>query len=181
MQTQPRSDALVAAYIEQDPTHPGKDEARLKAYGVSVWAIIGKWKAANGDLAKVAAEYAVPTEAVEAAVAYYERYKAFIDNRLAANDPEEEGRVREMLLDDPDERVRRYLEADPRYLGAAEVRLKGYSVSVWAIIGYWKATGDLAEVAAGYDVPVEAVEAALVYYHRNRAIVDARLDANLMA
>ncbi len=181
MQTQPRSDTLVAAYIEQDPNHPGKDEARLKTYGVSVWAIIGKWKAANGDLAEVAAEYDVPTEAVEAAVAYYERYKASIDNRLAANDPEEEDRVRDALLNDPDERVRRYLEADPRYLGAAEVRLKGYGVSVWAIIGYWKATGDLAEAAAGYDVPVEAVEAALVYYHRNRAIIDARLDTNLTA
>jgi uncharacterized protein (DUF433 family) len=181
MQTQSRSDALVAAHIEQNPNRPGKDEARLKRSGVSVWAIIGYWKANNGDVAGTAAEYAVPIEAVEAAVAYYERHKALIDNRLAANDPEEEDRVRDMLLHDPDERIRRYLEPDPRYLGAAEVRLKGYGVSVWAIIGYWKGVGDLAEVAAGYDVPIEAVKAAVAYYERRREIIDARLDANLTA
>ncbi len=180
MQTQSRSDALVAAYIEENPNHPDKDEARLKTYGVSVWAIIGYWKGA-GDVAEVAAQFAVPVEAVEAALVYYERYKPHIDNRLAANDSDEEDRVRDALLHDPDERIRRWLEPDPRYLGAAEVRLKGYGVSVWAIIGYWQATGDIAEVAAGYDVPVEAVEAALAYYKRNRAIIDARLDGNLMA
>jgi len=181
MQTQSRSDALVAAYIEQNPSHPDKDEARLKTYGVSVWAIVGYWKA-TGDVAEVAAQFAVPVKAVEAALVYYERYKPLIDNRLAANDPEEEERVRDALLHDPDERIRRCLEPDPRYLGAAEVRLKGYGVSVWAIVGYWKASpGDLTDVAAGYDVPVEAVEAALAYYHRNREIIDARLDLNLMA
>ncbi len=180
MQTQSRSDALVAAYIEQNPNRFGKDEARLKGYGVAVWAIIGYWKGA-GDLTETAEGYDVPIEAVEAVVAYYERYKALIDNRLAANDPDEEDRVRDALLNDPDERVRRCLEPDPSHLGPAEVRLKGYGVSAWAIIGYWKATGDIAEVAAGYDVPVEAVEAALAYYDRHRDIIDARLDANLMA
>ena len=181
MQTQSRSDALVAAYIEQNPNHPGKDEARLKTYGVSVWAIVGYWKSSNGDMSETAAGYDVPIEAVEAAVAYYERYKIIIDNRRAANDPDEEDRVRDMLLHDPDERIRRWLEPDPRYLGAAEVRLKSYGISVWAIVGYWKATGDVAEAASGYDVPVEAVEAALAYYNRNREIIDARLDLNLMA
>jgi len=85
MQTQSRSDALVAEYIEQNPNHPGKDEARLKTYGVSVWAIIGYWKTSNGDLADVAAGYDVPIEAVEAAVAYYNGNREIIDGRLDAN------------------------------------------------------------------------------------------------
>ncbi|MDQ2785055.1 MAG: hypothetical protein M3Y58_08640 [Chloroflexota bacterium] len=85
MQTQSRSDALVVAYIEQNPDRPGKDEARLKPYGVSVWAIIGYWQASKGDNRETAAGYDVPIEAVEAAVAYYERYKIIIDNRLDAN------------------------------------------------------------------------------------------------
>lgn len=178
MQTQSRNDALVAEYIEQNPDRPGKDEARLKTYGVSVWAIIGYWKGA-GDLAETAAGYDVPIEAVEAAVAYYERYTALIDNRRAANDSDEEDRMRDALLNDPDERVRRYLEPDPHHLGADEVRLKGFYVSVWAIIGYWKAyNGDVAEVAEGFEIPVEAVEAALTYYRRHREIIDARLDPN---
>ncbi len=182
MQTQSRSDALVAAYIEQNPNRPGKDEARLKTYGVSVWAIIGYWKASNGDRSETAAGYDVPIEAVEAAVAYYEQYKIIIDNRLAANDPDEEDRLRDLLLHDPDERIRRWLEPDPHHLGAEEVRLRKYGVSVWAIIGYWKASnGDRSETAAGYDVPIEAVEAAVAYYNGNREIIDARLDANLAA
>ncbi|MDQ6833440.1 MAG: hypothetical protein M3008_08575 [Chloroflexota bacterium] len=85
MQTQSRSDALVAAYIEQNPNRPGKDEVRLKTYSISVWAIIGYWKASNGDLADVAAGYDVPVEAVEAALAYYNRTRAIIDARLDAN------------------------------------------------------------------------------------------------
>lgn len=85
MQTQSRSDALVAEYIEQNPDRPGKDEARLKTYGISVWAIIGYWKASNGDRSETAAGYDVPIEAVEAAVAYYNRNREIIDARLDAN------------------------------------------------------------------------------------------------
>jgi len=83
MQTQSRNDTLVAAYIEQDSARPGKDEARLKTYGVSVWAIIGYWKGA-GDLAETAAGYDVPIEAVEAALVYDDRNRGIIDARLDA-------------------------------------------------------------------------------------------------
>lgn len=178
MQTQARSDALIAEYIEQHPDRPGKDEARLKQYGISVWAIIGHWRG-DGNAARVAADYEIPTEAVEAALAYYERHKAIIDNRLAANDPEEEERIAQELLHDPDERVRGYLEPNPHILGADEVRLKRYGVSVWAIIDKYKAwKGDVARVVWEYDVPVEAVEAAILYYERHKAIIDNRRAAN---
>lgn len=179
MQTQSRSDALVAAYIEQNPNHLGKDEARLKNYGVSVWAIIGYWKASNGDISGTAAGYDVPIEAVEAAVAYYERYKVIIDNRLAANDPDEENQLRDALLHDPDERIRRWLEPDLRHLGAEEVRLRKYGVSVWAIVDkYHTFKGDVPQAAREYDVPVEAIQAAIIYYQRNKEIIDNRRAAN---
>ncbi len=87
MQTQSRSDALVAAYIEQNPNHPDKDEVRLKTYGVSVWAIVGYWKTSTGDLADVAAGYDVPVEAVEAveaALAYYHLTTATVKSLMPA-------------------------------------------------------------------------------------------------
>lgn len=87
MQTQSRNDALIAAYIEPNPHHAGADEARLKQFGVSVWAIIDKYQTAKGDIAQVARQYDVPVEAIEAAVAYYAKHRAVIDNRRAANYP----------------------------------------------------------------------------------------------
>ncbi len=77
--------------------------------------------------------------------------------------------------------VAAYIEQNPNRFGTDEARLKGYGVAVWAIIGYWKGAGDLTETTEGYDVPIEAVEAALAYYDRHGDIIDARLDANLMA
>jgi uncharacterized protein (DUF433 family) len=88
MQVQSRYDALIAAYIEPNPHHAGADEARLKGYGVSVWAIVDTYQTAKGDLAQVARHYEVPVEAVEAAITYYVKHRVVIDNRRAANDPE---------------------------------------------------------------------------------------------
>ncbi len=180
MQTQSRNDALIAAYIEPDPHHPGADDVRLKHYGVSVWAIVGYWKANGRDSARVTAEYDIPIEAVEAALAYYRQHQAVIDNRLDANDLGAEKRLAHALRHHRDERIRAWLEPDPRRGGADEVRLKHSCVSVWAIVGYWKANGgDAARVASDYDVPVEAVEAALAWYRKYRDVIDARLEANV--
>ena len=63
--------------------------------------------------------------------------------------------------------------------GAAEARLKHSKVSVWAIIGHLGGEdGDVRRVADNYDVPVEAVEAALAYYREHRAVIDDRVAAN---
>ena len=78
-------DAWIAEYIEPSPHYPGIDEARLKGYGVAVWALIAHLPAVGGDLARVAAAYDVPQKAVEAAYAYYQRHRALIDARIAAN------------------------------------------------------------------------------------------------
>ena len=41
--------------------------------------------------------------------------------------------------------------------------------------------GDKAKVAAAYDLPEQAVEAAVQYYQRHRALIDARLALNAAA
>jgi uncharacterized protein (DUF433 family) len=78
-------DKLIGQYIEANPHRPGLDEARLKEYGVAVWALIGHLPAVGGDIAQVAYNYHVPLEAIEAALAYYERHREIIDARIAAN------------------------------------------------------------------------------------------------
>ena len=80
-----QDDTLIARYIEQNPHYPSLDAARVREYGVSVWSIIAHLRAIGGDVAHVAADYALPCEAVEAAIAYYRRYKDLIDARIAAN------------------------------------------------------------------------------------------------
>jgi uncharacterized protein (DUF433 family) len=76
---------LIEKYIVSDPHRPGISEARVAVYLVPVWALIGYLEAAQGDVAQVAHDYRLPIEYVEAALAYYRRYKDFIDDRLAAN------------------------------------------------------------------------------------------------
>ncbi len=77
--------ALIEHYIEQNPHRPGLDEARLVGYGVAVWALIGYLTGAAGDRERVAEDYDIPVEAVEAAIAYYESHRVVIDARRAAN------------------------------------------------------------------------------------------------
>lgn len=74
--------ALLDKYIIRsvDPS-----EARLRLSGTHVWAIIGYWRAVGGNVARVARDYRLPPEAVQAALAYYTQHKPVIDARLAAN------------------------------------------------------------------------------------------------
>jgi uncharacterized protein (DUF433 family) len=73
---------LVDRHIERDPYHHGESWARLRDYGVSVWILVAYAEAYGGDLTRVAHDYDVPLEAVEAALAYYRRHKAAIDVRI---------------------------------------------------------------------------------------------------
>lgn len=77
-----------------------------------------------------------------------------------------------------DELIARYLELNPRRPGRDRAQVKGAGVEVWALIAYYQggAEGDVEEVARAYDIPVEAVQAALAYYDRERRLIDARLD-----
>ena len=79
--------------------------------------------------------------------------------------------------DDP--LIARHIEPDPLHPGPGDVRLADSGVSVWAIIGHLAAVGgDPAKAAADYEITSEEMAAALAYYRRNRAAIDARLAAN---
>jgi hypothetical protein len=47
-------------------------------------------------------------------------------------------------------------------------------VPVWQVIAYLQAA-DLPTVASAYDLSEEAVRAAIAYYRRHRALIDARI------
>lgn len=76
---------LIEKWIEPNPHRPGADEAQLTGYGVAVWALVGYLSRMDWNVEAVAQAFDVPCEAVEAALAYYRRHKAVIDNRRAAN------------------------------------------------------------------------------------------------
>lgn len=75
----------VDAYIERDPHRPGAAEARVIGYGVPVWALVSYISAAHGNLDQVAEDYALPIDAVIAAMLYYYDHMAVIDDRIRAN------------------------------------------------------------------------------------------------
>lgn len=82
------ADDLIEKWIEPNPHRAGGGYARVKAYGVSVWILVSYLQGPGADIAKAAQDYDMPEEAVQAALAYYERNernKILIDDRLDAN------------------------------------------------------------------------------------------------
>jgi uncharacterized protein (DUF433 family) len=64
----------------------------------------------------------------------------------------------------------------------AEAVLVEFEIPVWAIIGQLKALNwDVQRVANDYDVSEDSVTAAVDYYRKHAAAIDARLQANLPA
>jgi uncharacterized protein (DUF433 family) len=86
-------ECLIEQYIEQDPSRPGRYNARLKDYGVHVWALISYLQVVDWDVERTAHDYDVPREAVEAALAYYREHKDIIDARIEANNTLDDGWV----------------------------------------------------------------------------------------
>jgi uncharacterized protein (DUF433 family) len=85
-------DALIAQYVEENPRFPGAARAWLIKSGVPVWALVGYFqRALGGDtghpdpahIAQVAADYELPADAIQAALAYYRRHRRPIDERIA--------------------------------------------------------------------------------------------------
>jgi uncharacterized protein (DUF433 family) len=75
--------------------------------------------------------------------------------------------------------IARYIEPDPLDLGPSEAQLVERGVSVWALVNYLHAMdNNIAEAAAGYDLLPEAVEAAILYYRRHQALIDAKILLN---
>lgn len=61
----------------------------------------------------------------------------------------------------------------------AEARLRESGVHVWALIGHWRANGyDVDELACSYQLPRDAVDAAISFYCRHAPEINGRLAAN---
>lgn len=76
---------LISRWIVPNPYQPGEDEGRIRDTGVPVWALIGYLPAVADDPVQVARDYELPLEAIQAAIAYYQKHRAAIDARLAQN------------------------------------------------------------------------------------------------
>jgi len=75
--------------------------------------------------------------------------------------------------------IAEYIEENPNVPGAADAWIRDRGVPVWAVIDQYEATGrDAAAVARAYRIPRAAMDAALAYYRRHRAVIKARIDAN---
>lgn len=83
------------------------------------------------------------------------------------------------MAQDENQLIAEYIELNPHKPWRDEARLKDSGIAVWALIGYLPAVGgDVDQVAADYEISREAMDAALAYYRRNKAIIDARIEAN---
>lgn len=68
---------------------------------------------------------------------------------------------------------------DPHRRGRHRARLVEFGVPVWALIAHLQGNGwDAAGTAADYDVPEEAVRAAIAYYEADPQDIDAFLRQN---
>jgi uncharacterized protein (DUF433 family) len=78
-----------------------------------------------------------------------------------------------------DELIAHYITRHPDKPGRAEALVADYWIPVWALIGYLPAVdGDIQQVADDYELPLEAVEAAVAYYECHREVIDDRIEAN---
>lgn len=75
--------------------------------------------------------------------------------------------------------IEQYIELDPRRPRLDDAQIKEFGIAVWAIIGRLEAAhGNVEQAAADYDLPPDAVRAALAYYTQHRETIDARRAAN---
>ena len=75
--------------------------------------------------------------------------------------------------------IRRHIEPNPHRSSLAEAWLKDSAIPVWALVGSLPAVDyDLDALADDYGLPREAVDAAMAYYRRHKAVLDARVAAN---
>ena len=72
--------------------------------------------------------------------------------------------------------IDQYVEQSPHELGRESARLKEHGVSVVAIVtALLYHGGHLYGVAEEYELPEEAIRAAIWYYANNKQVIDARL------
>ena len=80
---------------------------------------------------------------------------------------------------DAERLISRYIEQDPHRPGPDRARIVDQGVSVVALVAALDGDGvDVKQVARDYEVPAEAIAAALWYYQRHRDLIDARIALN---
>ncbi len=78
-----------------------------------------------------------------------------------------------------DELIETWIELNPHKQRKEEAVIRHTLVPVWSLVGFSAAYhGDLARVAKGFNIPLEAVEAAMAYYAANKCVIDNRIEAN---
>lgn len=78
-------DELIRQYIEADPAAPVPERARIAGTGVTVAILISYLRGVGWDVARAAAAYEIPEQAVTAAHAFYHRHRARVDAWILAN------------------------------------------------------------------------------------------------
>ena len=177
--TEPATDdELIARWIQPDPHYPTPDRAWIADHAVSVVAVIGRWQAANGEVEEVTRAYGMPAEAVAAALAYYRRHQEVIDARITLNQRSFPDDTIGQGTTATDRLIARWVTTAPAFPTPDRARIVENGVSVTALITRLRGTEGIAEVARAYCLPVEAVEAAIAYYHRHQDVIDARITLN---
>lgn len=98
---------------------------------------------------------------------------------LCAPRPEWNGAIVGNIDDDETALIAEWIKPAPHSASADAARIAGTGVPVWALIGYLPAVHhDECQVAQDYELPVDAVRAAVAYYRRNREVIDAKLILN---
>ena len=78
--------------------------------------------------------------------------------------------------------IAQHIDANPHGRGPADARLREYGTSVWALIAALQACAwNKVATADDFEIPVEAVDAAIAYYHAHKAAIDAKLLLNTAA
>ena len=76
--------------------------------------------------------------------------------------------------------IDQYIQLDPDRPTPDEALVLPSAVKVWTVIGDLHTTdGDIARTAWGYDVPEDAVRAAIAYYEQYGLLIDNRLERNV--
>ena len=83
--TRAMSEAEIAQHVQPNPRRGGVAEYLMVGTGIEVWVIIGYLHAVGDDVNRVAQDYALSPEAVQAALAHYRRHQRAIDDRIAQN------------------------------------------------------------------------------------------------
>jgi uncharacterized protein (DUF433 family) len=78
-----RTQELLERWIEPDSVKSGPEEARVKGYGVHVWALVNLLKTYHLEKQAAARAYDLPLEAIDAVLAHYRAYKRVLDAKIA--------------------------------------------------------------------------------------------------